>query len=76
MKSIKLPEGHKWKEVKFATSSETCFECETCGATFVHDMIDNSQNFEDGDGKCDEEPCSYCGSVLFNDKGECEKCGL
>jgi hypothetical protein len=53
-KTIKLPDGHKWKEVQSVTSSETSFQCK-CGATFVHDLIDNGQVFEDGDGTCDEE---------------------
>lgn len=52
MKTITLPEGHKWKEVQSATSSETWFQCSKCGATFIHDMIDNSQMFEDGDDSC------------------------
>ena len=51
--TIKLPEGHKWEEVKHAPSSETWFQCEKCGATFIHDMIDGSIEQEAGDGKCD-----------------------
>ena len=54
MKTITLPEGHKWVEDLTSSGSETWFQCK-CGATFVHDMIDNSQRFEDGDGTCDEE---------------------
>ena len=54
MKTITLPDGHKWKEVEATTASETIFQCQ-CGATFIHDLIDNSQGFEDGDGSCDEE---------------------
>jgi len=52
--TITLPEGHKWKEQSGFTASETLFACQ-CGATFTHDMIDNSQVFEDGDGTCDKE---------------------
>jgi hypothetical protein len=51
---VTLPAGHKWVEVESNYASETWFTC-SCGATFTHDMIDNSQNFEDGDGTCDEE---------------------
>lgn len=54
MKTITLPDGHKWKEVQSATSSETSFQCK-CGASFTHDMIDNSQSFDDGDGTCDKD---------------------
>lgn len=54
--TIKLPEGHTWVECKSAplSAAETLFECNSCGATFYHDMIDNSQQFEDGDSSCDE----------------------
>jgi hypothetical protein len=51
-KSVSLPTGHKWQGTPSTTSSETSFRCK-CGATFEHDMIDNSQLFEDGDGTCD-----------------------
>ena len=50
--TIKLPEGHKWKEIP-VSGSETLFQCEKCGATFIHDGIDGSTEFEDGDGTCD-----------------------
>ncbi len=50
---IALPDGHKWVEQNSYTSSDTCFTC-SCGAIFTHDMIDNSQHFEDGDGTCEE----------------------
>jgi len=54
--TIQLPKGHEWLNCKFApiSASETQFECSRCGATFFHDMIDNSQYFEDGNGSCDE----------------------
>jgi len=55
MKPITLPEGHIWKQVGAFTSAETAFQCEKCWATFTHDLVDNSQHFEDGDGSCDEE---------------------
>jgi hypothetical protein len=50
---ITLPDGHKWAEIDSDYASETWFSC-SCGATFTHDMIDNSQNFEDGDRSCDK----------------------
>jgi hypothetical protein len=53
--TIKLPEGHKWKEVQAATASETFFVCNDCGANFIHDMIDDSTHFEAGAGTCGEE---------------------
>lgn len=53
---VTLPAGHEWVERKFNVSaSETIFDCFQCGATFSHDMIDNSQHFEDGDGSCDPD---------------------
>lgn len=52
--TIKLPEGHKWKEVRAAAASETFFVCNDCGANFIHDMIDGSTHFEAGAGTCDE----------------------
>jgi hypothetical protein len=52
--TIKLPEGHKWVEDLTSSGSENWFQCSVCGATFIHDMIDNSQRFEDGDGSCNE----------------------
>lgn len=51
---ITLPDGHKWREVKSWTSSTTEFECAKCGAIFAVDNIDNSQEFEDGDGSCED----------------------
>ena len=56
MASIRLPEGHEWAECKSAplSASETLFECTRCGATFWHDMIDNEQKFEDGNGACED----------------------
>jgi len=54
--TIQLPDGHKWVEVPAASASETWFQCDICGATFIHDMIDDSQQFEDGDGTCSEMP--------------------
>lgn len=50
--TITLPEGHKWVEVNAFTSSATEFECSKCGAIFAIDNIDNSTEFEDGDGSC------------------------
>ena len=54
-KPIKLPEGHKWEEIKHSPAAETWFQCFKCGASFVHDMIDNSVEYENGDGKCDAQ---------------------
>lgn len=52
--AIKLPAGHKWEQVPHAPSAETWFQCKKCAATFIHDMIDDSIEQEDGDGKCDK----------------------
>lgn len=51
---IRLPEGHKWIANNHAPASESWFNCQ-CGAFFIHDMIDGSCKFEDGDGTCDKE---------------------
>jgi hypothetical protein len=55
---ITLPKGHEWREQPSASSNETLFICKDCGASFTHDMIDNSTNFEPGYGDCEdgEEP--------------------
>jgi hypothetical protein len=53
--TIKLPNGHKWEEVTAATASETWFQCNRCGATFIHDMIDDSIEQEAGDESCDAQ---------------------
>lgn len=51
-----------------------------CGATFVHDMIDNSTSFEDGDGTCDKNPfCDVCSNPMTKyghkkNKGLCPTC--
>ena len=55
---ITLPKGHEWREHPSPSSNETLFICKDCGASFLHDMIDNSTNFEAGYGECEdgEEP--------------------
>ena len=55
MKTIVLPDGHKWFQVESFTSSENLFQCDKCGALFLHDMIDDSEYLEGGNGNCDEE---------------------
>jgi hypothetical protein len=45
---ITLPEGHEWREHPSPSSNETLFICKDCGASFLHDMIDDSINFEAG----------------------------
>jgi hypothetical protein len=75
-KTIKLPDGHTWVEVQSSNAAETTFECK-CGASFIHDGIDGSCHFQNGDGSCDDnETCSYCGCGLFDERGNCQKCGL
>jgi hypothetical protein len=55
MAKIILPTGHKWREVHALTSSETCFECERCESTFIHDMMDGSTEFNPSELPCDED---------------------
>ena len=43
-----LPAGHEWKGVAdWPCSSETAFHCKHCDQTFIHDMIDDSNNTEE-----------------------------
>jgi hypothetical protein len=51
--TIQLPDGHKWINDSTSSASENWFQCSLCGATFVHDMIDGSFRFDNGDGGCD-----------------------
>lgn len=44
-KPIKLPEGHKWKEIS-NSDGKIVFKCR-CGATFTYNEIDGSTNFEE-----------------------------
>ena len=56
---ITLPGGHEWREHPAASSNETLFICKICQASFLHDMMDGSTNFEPGindDCEDDEEP--------------------
>lgn len=48
MATIKLPKGHKWEEVNVGAAA-VGFECK-CGASFIHDLIDGSQEYNAGDG--------------------------
>jgi len=58
---IKLPEGHEWREAQSASSNETLFICKVCQASFTHDMIDNSTQFEDGiNDDCGENEEQEC----------------
>ena len=60
--TIKLPEGHVWKEVP-NSGAETIFQCR-CGATFTHDGIDGSTNFEESEF----DNCSiYQFPIIFQD---------
>jgi len=52
-KTIKLPEGHEWKEIPTG-GAETVFQCSGCGATFAHDAIDNSTEYVEGDESCED----------------------
>lgn len=49
---IALPPGHHWEE-QDSSASEVVFVCEVCGATFAHDLVDDSVTFDNGDGSCD-----------------------
>ena len=51
---ITLPKGHEWREHPSNCASETLFICKDCGASFLHDMMDNSTHFEAGYGECEE----------------------
>ena len=60
--TIKLPEGHVWKEVP-NSGADTLFQCR-CGATFSHDGIDGSTNFEESG----YDNCSiYQFPIIFRD---------
>ena len=49
---ITLPEGHDWNEVE-AGGAVVAFQCDKCGASFIHDLQDDSQEESEGDGSCD-----------------------
>ena len=58
---ITLPDGHEWREHPSYNSTETLFICKVCQASFLHDMIDGSTNFEAGiNNDCDNDDEPEC----------------
>lgn len=49
-----LPEGHTWVDVTSPFAQMNYFQCDKCNAQFSHDMESGEQDFDEGDGTCDE----------------------
>jgi hypothetical protein len=51
----------EWREHPSDSSNETLFICKICQASFIHDMIDNSTQFEAGiNNDCDNDNEPEC----------------
>lgn len=62
-------------------AAEEIIQCKKCGSPVDENGYCTNRNcnyFEIYQDEEDESPdnCSYCGSGLTNDKGNCQKCGL